>query len=323
MVTSLIYRHNRLAVENPPTSTLAALREEPGVMMWIDMVNPAEKHVKRIMQDLLQLHPLVIEDCASDNPFPKLEIYDDYLHLVMHAVDYSRTDKFTTTELDLIIGKNFLLTFHHQPLRPVQAAIDKFVRTPKRLVRGPDRFAHTILDYMVDAYQPALAELRQELEDIEWDALHEGTPEDLFPRVLDLRKELAQLRQIVRPQRQTVSELSRGKTKFIRKVILPYLRDLGEEMQRLESQASGWSDQLILSFRVFLNRSSHEASEGIRVLTSLTALSIPPLLIGGWFGMNFEHMDILDSGWAYPLTLAVTVACTAGMAAFIRRRGWL
>ncbi len=323
MVTSLVYRHNRLAVENPPTSSLAALREEPGVMMWIDMVNPAEKHVKRIMEELLHLHPLVIEDCASDNPFPKLEAYEDYLHLVMHAVDYSKTDKFTTTELDLILGKNFLVTFHRQPLRPVQAAIDKFVRTPNRLVRGPDRFAHTILDYMVDAYQPALAELRQELEDIEWDALHEGTPEDLFPRVLALRKELAQLRQIVRPQRQTVHELWQGKAKFIRKVIVPYLRDLEEEMQRIEQQATTWADQLILSFRVFLNRSSHEASEGIRVLTSLTALSIPPLLIGGWFGMNFEHMDVLSGGWAYPITFGVTALATAGMATLMRKRGWL
>lgn len=241
----------------------------------------------------------------------------------MHAVDYSKTDKFTTPELNLIIGKNFLVTFHHQPLRPIQAAIDRFVRTPNRPVRGPDRIAHTILDYVVDAYQPALAELRQELEDIEWDALHDGTPDDLFPRLLALRKELSQLRQIVRPQRQTVAELSKGKAKFIRKVIVPYLRDLGEEIQRIESQVAGWSDQLILSFRVFLNRSSHEASEGVRVLTSLTALSIPSLLIGGWFGMNFTHMDVLDRTWAYPATLAITILCTVGMAFFIRRRGWL
>lgn len=323
MVTTLVYRNNKLAVENPPTSMLATLRGEPGVMMWVDLQDPSEKHVHRIMEELFAFHPLVIEDCASDSPFPKLEAYDDYLHLVMHAVDYSKTDKFTTTELDLILGKNFLVTFHRQPLRPVQAAIDRFVRSPNRLVRGPDRIAHTILDYMVDAYQPALAELRQELEDIEYDALHEGTPEELFPRVLDLRKELSQLRQIVRPQRQTVNELAQGKTKFIRKVIQPYLRDLGEEMQRIEAQAAGWADQLILSFRVFLNRSSHEANEGIRVLTSLTALSIPPLLIGGWFGMNFDHMDILDTKWAYPTTFAVTVLFTLGMAAFIRRRGWL
>lgn len=323
MVTTLVYRNNRLAVENPPTSMLASLREEPGVMMWIDLQNPSEKHVRRIMEELFAFHPLVIEDCATDSPFPKLEAYDDYLHLVMHAVDYTRTDKFTTTELDLILGKNFLVTFHRQPLRPIQAALDRYVRSPNRLVRGPDRLAHTILDYMVDAYQPALAELRQELEDIEYDALREGTPEDLFPRVLELRKELSQLRQIVRPQRQTVAELSQGKAKFIRKVIVPYLRDLGDDLTRIENQAVSWSDQLILSFRVFLNRSSHEAGEGIRVLTSLTALSIPPLLIGGWFGMNFDNMDALDLTWTYPATMGVTVLCTLGMAAFIRRRGWL
>lgn len=323
MVTTLVYRNNRLAVENPPTSMLASLREEPGVMMWIDLQDPSEKHVKRIMEELFQFHPLVIEDCATDSPFPKLEAYDDYLHLVMHAVDYSKTDKFTTTELDLILGKNFLVTFHRQPLRPIQAALDRYVRSPNHPVRGPDRLAHTILDYMVDAYQPALAELRQELEDIEFEALREGIAEELFPRVLTLRKELSLLRQIVRPQRQTVVELAQGKTRFIRKTIQPYLRDLGDDLIRIESQAASWSDQLILSFRVFLNKSSHEAGEGIRVLTSLTALSIPPLLIGGWFGMNFEHMDILGQGWAYPATLGVTLLATIGMAAFIRRRGWL
>ncbi len=323
MVTTLVYRNNRLAVENPPTSTLPTLRAEPGVMIWVDLQDPSDKHVRRIMEELFAFHPLVIEDCATDSPFPKLEAYDDYLHLVMHAVDYSKTDKFTTTELDLILGKNFLVTFHRQPLRPVQAAIDRFLRSPNRLVRGPDRIAHTILDYIVDAYQPALAELRQEIEDIEWDALHGSKPSELFPRVLSLRKELSQLRQIARPQRQTVTELAKGNTRFVRKVILPYLRDLGEEMQRIENQAVGWSDQLILSFRVFLNRSSHEASEGIRVLTSLTALSIPPLLIGGWFGMNFDHMDILDDAWTYPATLGITVLFTVGMAFFIRRRGWL
>lgn len=323
MVTTLVYRNHKLAVENPPTSMLTALRDEPGVIMWIDLHDPSEKHVKRVMEELFAFHPLVIEDCATDSPFPKLEAYEDYLHLVMHAVDYTRTDKFTTTELDLILGRNFLVTFHRQPLRPIEAALDRCVRNPSHPVRGPDRFAHTILDYMVEAYQPALTELRQELEEIEFEALHGGDAHALFPRVLTLRKELSQLRQIVRPQRQTVQELAQGKTPFIRKTILPYLRDLGEDLHRIETQAASWSDQLILSFRVFLNRSSHEASEGIRVLTSLTALSIPPLLIGGWFGMNFDHMDVLDRAWAYPATFAVTALCTVGMAAFIRRRGWL
>lgn len=323
MITTLVYRDSKLAGHNPPVDTLAALRQEPGVMLWIDLSEPAPAEIKAIFEDLFAFHPLVIEDCVSDQPLPKLESYDDYLYFVMHAVDYSKTDKFTTTELDLILGKNFLVTFHRQPLKPVQAAIERSLRTPNVLVRGPDRFAHTLLDYMVDAYKPALEELRDELEDIESAVLAHAHARELFPRVVALRKELAQLRQIVRPQREVAAELAQGKARLIRAIILPYLRDLAEDLGHIENQAISWADQLILSFRVYLNKSSHEASEGIRVLTALTALTIPPLLIGGWFGMNFEHMTELEGRYAYPLAALLTLACIGGMAAFMRKKRWL
>jgi magnesium transporter len=74
---------------------------------------------------------------------------------------------------------------------------------------------------------------------------------------------------------------------------------------------------------VYLNKSSHEANEGIRVLTALTALTIPPLLIGGWFGMNFEHMTELDSNYSYPAAAALTLVCIGAMAVIMRKRRWL
>lgn len=323
MITILVYRDHKLHAHNPPVESLAALRAEPNVMLWVDLSDPTAAETKTIFEDLFAFHPLVIEDCVSDSPFPKLETYDDYLYFVMHAVDYSKTDKFTTTELDLILGKNFLVTFHKQPLKPVQSALDRSLRTPSVLVRGPDRFAHTLLDHMVDAYKPALEELRGEIEWVESAVLANTPARELFPRVVALRKELAQLRQIVRPQREVAANLASGKDRLIRPAIVPYLRDLAEDLSHIENQAVSWADQLILSFRVYLNKSSHEANEGIRVLTALTALTIPPLLVGGWFGMNFEHMTELDAAYSYPLAALFTLVSIGGMTYFMRKRRWL
>lgn len=323
MINTLVYRDHKLAGHNPPVESLAALRAEPNVLLWVDLASPSPAEIKTVFEDLFAFHPLVIEDCVSDSPLPKLESYDDYLYFVMHAVDYSKTDKFTTTELDLILGKNFLVTFHRQPLKPVQSAIDRSLRTPNVPVRGPDRFAHTLLDFMVEAYKPALEELRVELEAIESSVLANANARDLFPRVVALRKELAQLRQIVRPQREVASELAQGKARLIRATILPYLRDLSEDLAHIENQAISWADQLILSFRVYLNKSSHEANEGIRVLTALTALTIPPLLIGGWFGMNFDRMSELEGRYSYPLAALLTLVSIGAMAFFMRKKRWL
>lgn len=323
MITTLVYRDHKLVGQNPPVESLSALRNEPGVMLWVDLASPTDAEVKAIFETTFAFHPLIIEDCVSDSPLPKLEAYDDYIYFVMHAVDYSKTDKFTTTELDLILGRNFLVTFHRQPLKPVQTALDRSLRNPTTPVRGPDRFAHTLLDNLVEAYKPALEELRADLEEIESAVLHHIDAEKLFPCVVGLRKELSQLRQIVRPQREIASELAQGKTKLIRPVITPYLRDLAEDLSRIETQAASWAEQLILSFRVYLNKSSHQANEGIRVLTALTALTIPPLLIGAWFGMNFSNMHELKETYSYPLAFMLTVFSTAGMVMIMRRKKWL
>jgi magnesium transporter len=50
---------------------------------------------------------------------------------------------------------------------------------------------------------------------------------------------------------------------------------------------------------------------------------MPPLIIGGWFGMNFAAMPELAPPWAYPLAAAATLAATAGLWLYLRRRRWL
>jgi len=323
MITTLVYRDNKLVAQNPPPETLVALRAEPGVMIWVDLANPTDDEIKLIFESTFGFHPLAIEDCVADTPLPKLEAYDDYLYLVMHAVDYTKTDAFSTTELDVFIGKNFLATFHRLPLRGVEAAHERFTKNNAVPVRGPDRIAHTILDAMVEAYKPALDSIREQIEELEDGVLHHISADELFPRVVDLRKQLASLRQIVRPQRETAVELSTGKHKLIRPVILPYLRDLGEELGRIESQASAWSDQLILSFKIYLNKSKHSANTGIRALTAITALSFPASIVSSWYGMNYDYMHELTGPYSYPVAFALTLFTTLATLLFMRRRKWL
>jgi magnesium transporter len=323
MITTLVYREHKYIAANPPPGGLAALKAEPGVMLWVDLSDPGPEEIRLILEEVFQFHPLAIEDCVADSPFPKLEDYEDYLYLVMHAVDYTRSEHFTTTELDLFLGANFLVTFHRKPLKPVQAAIDRCQRATHTLVRGPDRLAHQLLDLLVEAYKPALIELQGDLDTLENDSLGGIQPAELFPRLLALRKEFAALSRIVRPQRELVTELTEGKKRIIRPVIVPYLRDLAEELARIETQSAVWTDELMLSFRVYLNRSAYEANEGVKVLTGITALTIPVLTIGAWYGMNFEHMPELEQLWTYPLFLTLMFGGTFAILKAMRNRKWI
>ena len=324
MISTLVYRDNKLSAQNPPPDTLAALRNDPGVMLWVDLSTPADDEARLVLETTFAFHPLAIEDCVEDTPFPKVEAQDDCLHVVMHAISPGEETVFKAGNIIFFIGKNFLVTFHKAPLRIVDAVRERYLRTPSLPVRGPDRLAHTILDQMVDGYKPALETLRRQAEEIAGAVIERITAAELFPRIAGMRKQLSRLRQVVRPQRAVAAELAQGKSRYIRGVMLPYLRDLEEELGRIETQAASLSEQLIISFRVFLNKSNHEANTGIRVMTALTALTFPALLIGGWYGMNFvDYMPELAARYGYLLAGAVTLLGTAGVWGIMAWKKWL
>jgi magnesium transporter len=237
----------------------------------------------------------------------------------MHAVAFSKEEQFRTTELDFFIGKSFLVTHHSEPLATVNSAIERIQKNPASITRGMDRLAHFLLDTMVDAYQPVLNDLTKEVAALE-DAVFTTTNRE--PTVMrefrERKRELTDLQQIVRPQRDVVNRIARGEYKLIRPVLLPYFRDILSNLNRIDSAAASLNDQLYLTLDVFLNKASYETNEIIKILTLLTAITTPTVLIGTWYGMNFK-MPEYEQAYAYPIVIAVNLAATVGLIVWLRR----
>lgn len=322
MIHSFIFSDGKLVGRDLEVEALRLVRADKGLTLWVDLDSPSEAEIRAVLSDVFQFHPLAIEDCVTPSALPKLEDYEDYLFLVMHAVDFTRTEKFNTTELDFFIGKDYLVTFHHLPLKSVASVIDRCVKATGSVARGPDRIAHLVLDAMVDNFKPITDELRAELELIEETVLGAET-ENLTPKLIEVRSELNHLRQIVRPQRDIASRLAHGESKIIRAVMYPYFRDLRDNLVRIEETVASFSDQLLISFDLYLSRSGFEANEGIKVLTALTAITLPAILIATWYGMNFAHMPELRSAYGYPVVIAITLVLTAIMWVWCKRRRWI
>ena len=200
----------------------------------------------------------------------------------MHAVAFNKEDQFRTTELDLFLGKSFLVTHHSEPLasdhRQRSSAFNK--NSCFQITRGMDRLAHFILDTMVDAYQPVLNDLTKEIGALEDTVFLSRDPEPTVIKEFRARKkELTDLQQIVRPHSATSSNrLARGEFKIIRPVLLPFFRDLLGNLNRIEASATQLSEQLYMTLDVFLNKASYETNEIIKVLTLMTAITTPTLL---------------------------------------------
>jgi magnesium transporter len=234
MIRSFIFSDGKLVGQDLELEALRLVRSDKGLLLWVDLDNPTPEEIKNILEVTFQFHPLAIEDCVAPSSLPKVEDYEDYLFIVTHAVDFTRTDKFNTTELDLFLGRDYIVTFHPAPLRSVSTLVERFSKNAGVLPRGPDRVAHTVIDLIVDNYAPVIEELRAELEELEELVLAKTSAQKkLVNELLHVRNDFTRLRTIVRPQRDVIERLARGDSKLVRAKLLPYFRDLRDNLVRL------------------------------------------------------------------------------------------
>lgn len=323
MIRSFIFSDGKLVGQDLELEALRLVRADKGLVLWVDLDNPTPEETKSILEGVFQFHPLAIEDCVAPNSLPKVEDYEDYLFIVTHAVDFTRKEKFNTTELDLFLGRDYLVTYHSAALRSVSTLIERTLKSAGPGPRGPDRIAHTLVDLIVDNYSPVLDELRSELEDLEEHVLsHRSGEQALVNELLHVRGDFMRLRRIVRPQRDVIDRLARGDSKLIRPNLLPYFRDLRDNLVRLEETGAGYNERLLMAFDIYLNKAAFEANEGIKFLTALTAVTLPAVIVGGWYGMNFEHMPELKSPHGYMIATGFTLVATIAMVIYLKKKKW-
>lgn len=310
---------------------MPTLLSDTNLFLWVDLEACTPEEAKMVLGDIFRFHPLSIEDCLVESQSPKVEEYfpkeEDrfapYLFMVIHAVDYSRADGvFATSELNFFLGKNFLVTYHEAPIKPVAAVEERCRKGAGGAARAPDRVAHSLLDALVDHYKPALEELAFEIAELEDEVIARPNRE-VLNRVLKIKKEVLHLRQIMGPQREVLARFARGEFKLVRAHLVPYYRDVYDALFMIGERAQGYADSLTGLLQVYLNMSSNQTSEIIKLLTLITVATTPLMVVGTWYGMNFEGMPELTARQAYLVVTLVTLSATAAVLWWFRRKGWL
>jgi magnesium transporter len=320
----------RLHTKDIDLFLMPTLLADTNLFLWVDLEKPTAEETKEVLAQIFHFHPLSIEDCVKASPSPKVEEYSPkegdmftpYLFMVIHAVDYSRKDgRFATSELNFFLGKNFLVTFHEEPLRSVTIVEERACNGTVNIARAPDRVAHSLLDNLVDNYKPALAELSMEIAELEQLALQKPN-KDTLNKILQIKKEVLHLRQIIGPQREVLSRFAQGEFKLVRPHLVPYFRDVYDSLYHIGEIAQGYTDSLTGILQVYLNMSSNQTGEVVKLLTLITVITTPLMMVGTWYGMNFEGMHELHSKHGYIIATVAMLVSTAATYLYFKKKHW-
>src|SRR4029078_1748533 len=127
----LVYHQGTTHVEEQFTKEqLPELLKDKSSVIWVDMEAPTADD-EQILLDVFKFHPLTVEDCRENRHYPKVEEVEDYLYFIVHGVTAEISpEKFNTIELDGFLGRNYVITYHHETFRSINNVKQQLRTTP-------------------------------------------------------------------------------------------------------------------------------------------------------------------------------------------------
>lgn len=320
-----LYREGANRVEeNIALDQLPDLLKDAKAVIWIDMFAPTSKE-EDILLNVFNFHPLTVEDCRENRHYPKIEEFPGYLYFIVHGVRAdTSSDRFNTIELDGFLGPNYVITYHHDEFRSINAVKQLLRTSPVVCRRGAGYLLHQILDRIVDYYSPVLDDFDNRIDELEAKIfVGRSSNNEMLSDIMNIKRSVLRLRRISVKQMEILLRISRGEFDLIPPPLLPFYRDIHDHIVRVTDLAESYRDLITGLLDAHLSVVSNRLNEVMKVLTIFSAVMMPLTFIVGVYGMNFDNMPELRTRYGYFIVLGLMAVVATGMLLFFWNRGWL
>ena len=336
IVDNAIYRDG---VRQPNSVTLDQTFEElrdHGGFAWIGLYRPTDAELRSVA-DEFGLHELSVEDALVGHQRPKLERYGDVLFMVLRPARYlDAPEEVEFGEVHLFIGPNFAISVRHAESPDLGRVRRRLERTPELLALGPQAILYAVFDEVVDEYQPVIAGLENDIDEIE-NQIFSGDPA-VSRRIYKLATEAMAFQRATHPLVDMLASLEGGFEKYavdmeLRRNFRDVLDHVLQTVTRADSFRAILQNALTVQSTLVtqnqneemrtLSRTSIEQGEQVKKISGWAAIIYAPSHVGSIYGMNFRFMPELDWVWGYPMALGLMGGSAVALYIVFKKRGWL
>ncbi len=287
-------------------------------MIWHDVKDPNDPELD-VLAERFHLHPLHIEDCRHRNQRAKVEEGKDYIFAVLKPVHVNDAGEVQITDLDLFLGKEYLITVQEGEYPTVRAYLDQLRAAPNQ--SRPDQLFYKVVDAVADTYAPALDWFNETIDQIEDTVLEKPSPATL-QRIFEAKRGLIELRRHLSNMRDVASHLQRLETELIQRDLWPFLRDVYDHLARNMDMVEMQRDLLAGAMDVYLSSVANRTNQVMKVLTVMGTIALPAIVISGVFGMNTKGLPWINSPYGSEFALGLMLGATAALLITLKKFDW-
>lgn len=308
----------RTIIERTPDNTVPVTVSDIS-QAWIDIVQRDSTKLVELLNSL-DVHPLALEASLEKVPNSRIGIYEKSLFIGLPIL--LDLEKRSRTFLTILCLPGKLITIHEEPLPALNNIIENFSSSISFHSADTSAVLYQMLDYIIDQEIVVGLKIRDMIDALE-ESFEAGKEVDLAARTDRLRRQAIRLEAILEDQHYCVTALqSIESAAFNVANMKDYFRDLINHLDHAVTSVGRQIDRLTSLRQHFLLQLQDKTNKRLQILTIVSAIFLPLMLVTGIYGMNFRYMPELLWHYGYPATLMFMAVTAAGLIWWLAGKGW-
>lgn len=254
----------------------------------MDRINPPLDEIDEVIEKY-DFHELDRDAILESNQYARIDTYEDYIFLVLHFPKYeSSTERYIQNELNIFIGKNFLITYRYYQSTTMKKIYEWYEQSVEKWEHvSPAFLLYEILEGYLDKTMHMLERFSRDLKILERE-LFSARGTETIRDIMTKKRNIITLKHMMKPQITVLRMIElRMKERFSEEVELYFenledkLDKIFSEIQLLQENIDSMEDTLKSIFEL-------ETNTTIKYLTVFSAFMLPLTLATSFFGMNTE-----------------------------------
>ena len=208
--------------------------------------------------------------------------------------------------VDIVAAHNVVVSAHDKPLEGVGLPLEVVEGETEFGALDENAFVALLLDSILAGYFRAVETIERRIDEFDERALQARLNDDLIGDLVALRREVAVLRRALNQQREVFYTLERpgiilGDSES---AAWPQIAD---RFRQAVDAVENARELLVGTFDIVISRSGQRTNDVMRVLTVVSSVLLPAVVIAGVMGMNFKA-PLFDDPDNFYIVIGATVA---------------
>lgn len=311
---------------SPAGLSVEVLAHEQLAWVYVERPTPAETDY---LHRRYGLHPIHLAECLTRRQQPKVAEHSDYLFVVLGVPVRNKLARATTSgETSVFLGPDYLVTVHHGDVRPLVRLFRECQGSDERRAEvmgyGPGYLLYAIADRLASQSLQAVEAVARDVQSAE-EALLAEDDRGLARELAFLRRDVAALRRLVRPQASALARLATyaGRSPLLGEDLSVHWASLAGRLEHLADSLEGCREAVDALAAGAESLAARRTRDAVRLLAVVSATTLPLLVLTTLFGLNVKDLPLASHPYAFEFVLAALAAITVGALYLFRRSRWL